>query len=605
MLTVLVPVGETSASSETVVFSTDFEGVGFFISEWAPLGWSRGDYAEGHEDDLWCRVNATAMETISRGSGVSITAHSTQSALYGARLGTNSANGVNNLVNGYPDPGMDSWVRFAPPNAASYDGMTLTFWYWAKTQEADFSGELTDYLCVNIYDGTTTTRAWTQPSPDSNGWQMATVELPAGTVWMEWEFKTSEETVGHYPGVLIDDVKVTTASPAAGSSSSKVGAMYQYYDHQDVFVPVTVSNADSLSLYYRTEGGSWTMYSDKSHPDGKLTTPITFNAPGDGRYELYTRAGNELNKSAPEASFIVDTTAPEVTITAPKHGTIYGSEALSLSWSAEDQASGIARTEVSVDDGPWKVLSGTSTYSLGTLADGEHEAKVKVTDRTGRSTVGSVSFVVDSMAPEMTVSPIGANASLDAKIVASFQEAVDHGSVAIEVSGVAGNLSWSGEDAVFTPSVPLEPEKTYEVTVSGRKAGGQEFSVNWSFTTKANTGNLSGTVRDPEGNGVPNAKVTLSNGASTTTDTAGRFEFTDVVPGRYTLTVTAEGYEALTEEAEVLAGENEELGVLSLSSAGTASASELLGNLDPALILVPVGALGVIALAALGMKKRR
>ncbi len=602
LFTVMVPVGEASASSETVVFSTDFEGVGFFISAWEPLGWSRGDYAADHQDDLWCRVNTTAMETITQGSGVPITAHSTQSALYGNRLGTNSANGANNLVNGYPDPGMDSWVRFAPPNAASYDGMTLTFWYWAKTQAADFTGELTDYLCVNIYDGKTTTRAWTQPSPDSNGWQQATVELPAGTAWMEWEFKTSTETVGHYPGVLIDDVKVTTTSPAAGSPTSQVGAMYPYYDHGDVFVPVTVSNADSLSLYYRTEGGSWTMYSDKAHPDGKLTAPVTFNAPSDGRYELFALAGNEPMKNTAEASFIVDTTAPEVTITAPRHGAIYGSGALSLAWSAEDPASGIARTEVSVDDGPWREASGTS-YPLGTLADGEHGAKVKVTDRAGRASEVSVAFVVDSTAPAMTVSPIGPGARLDSSIIASFQEAVDHDSVAIAVSGVSGDLSWSGEDAVFAPSTPLEPEKEYEVTVSGRKAGGQEFSVNWSFTTIANVGNIFGTVRGPEGSAVSDAKVMLSSGASTTTDSSGRFEFTGVAPGRYTLTVTAEGYEALTEEVEVLAGENEELGVLNVASARTGLVPPAI--FDLALILVPLAALGIVAVAVLRRKGRR
>ena len=514
ILAVAAPSAGADGSSTTVVFSTDFEGVGFFISAWEPLGWSRGDYSAGHEDDLWCRLNSTYLHDFSSLVGDDIAARS-PSALYGARLGTNSGNGIANLANGYPDPGMDSWVRFAPPNADSYDGMSLTFWYWAKTQDAGYQGPLGDYLCVNINNGVTTTRAWTQPAPDSGGWQMATIDLPPGTVWMEWEFKTSETSAG-YPGVLIDDITVTADGAASGYPFSTVGEMSSYYASSDIQVPVTVANTDSLVLYYRAGDGEWTKYADDAHPDGEFpAAPLVFRALADGQYELYSvAAGSGLQedmKAGAEAAFTIDTKAPTVAVTAPVQGSVIVPGAISLEWTAGDDGSGIARTEVSVDGGSWTEVPATP-YSTGPLADGERSVEVRVTDSVGWTARSSVAFVVDPSAPAMTVSPIGPGAPLGAAVVALFQEAVDQDSVAVEVGGVAGRLSWDGDKVAFAPSEPLEPERTYSVAVTGNKAGGDLFSVEWSFTTVKNSGGISGTVRASDGRAVANATVALSNG---------------------------------------------------------------------------------------------
>jgi len=60
------------------------------------------------------------------------------------------------------------------------------------------------------------------------------------------------------------------------------------------------------------------------------------------------------------------------------------------------------------------------------------------------------------------------------------------------------------------------------------------------------TGNLQGTVTDPSGAAVPQAKVALLNvatqaAASTTTDATGGFRFLSLAPGSYKITVDARG----------------------------------------------------------------
>ncbi|MFN2491744.1 MAG: carboxypeptidase regulatory-like domain-containing protein [Pyrinomonadaceae bacterium] len=72
-----------------------------------------------------------------------------------------------------------------------------------------------------------------------------------------------------------------------------------------------------------------------------------------------------------------------------------------------------------------------------------------------------------------------------------------------------------------------------------------------SSHAQVTTGNLQGTVTDPNGAAIPNAKVTLTNKATNTSSTAqtsdgGRFTFSGLVPETYTITVEATNFKTLT-----------------------------------------------------------
>ena len=72
-----------------------------------------------------------------------------------------------------------------------------------------------------------------------------------------------------------------------------------------------------------------------------------------------------------------------------------------------------------------------------------------------------------------------------------------------------------------------------------------------SSHAQVTTGNLNGTVIDPNGAAVPSAKVTLTNkatntAATTQTSETGRFSFTGLLPETYTLTVEAPNFKTLT-----------------------------------------------------------
>ena len=88
------------------------------------------------------------------------------------------------------------------------------------------------------------------------------------------------------------------------------------------------------------------------------------------------------------------------------------------------------------------------------------------------------------------------------------------------------------------------------------------------------TGNIQGTVEDPSGAVIPQAKIALVNlatqaSASTTTDATGVFRFLSLAPGRYKITVEAAGFGKA--EATVSLDTNQNLNVPISVKVGTAA----------------------------------
>ena len=92
---------------------------------------------------------------------------------------------------------------------------------------------------------------------------------------------------------------------------------------------------------------------------------------------------------------------------------------------------------------------------------------------------------------------------------------------------------------------------------------------------------LSGTITDPSGKAVPNAKVSVKNAASgqtveVQTDSEGRYTVQNLIPGDYELSVSASGYSTNTEKVTVSARTIQTAnmtlgGVLSLGDLGFSS----------------------------------
>src|ERR1700678_2429511 len=81
-------------------------------------------------------------------------------------------------------------------------------------------------------------------------------------------------------------------------------------------------------------------------------------------------------------------------------------------------------------------------------------------------------------------------------------------------------------------------------------------TIFWTVQDKSNPGSISGTVTDPSGAVIPGATVTVENPVSgylrtAKTDSAGRYQFTNLPFNPYHLAVTATGFGGVAQDADV------------------------------------------------------
>ena len=388
--------------------------------------------------------------------------------------------------------------------------------------------------------------------------------------------------VDHYPIASPTTVITDTTDPTLILVSPANNSLH----NGSVTVSWTANDASGIA---RTEvsvdGAAWTKVS------GTIDVLTLVDGPHVVKVKVTDNAGNSNETSV---TFTVDKTGPTIIVVSPANNSLHNGS-VTVSWTAND-ASGIARTEVSVDGAAWSDAQGTTDVLA--LAEGSHLVKLKVTDNAGNFNETSVTFTVDKTAPTMIVnSPLGKYVACNASVSLTFNEAMNESSVNATINGTAGAISWRGNNAVLTPSRSLAYDTTYTVSVSGKDLAGNSVFKTWNFTTQKNEGSISGIITGPDGKALDNAVVKLNDGTSTTTDARGFFEFRNVTSGHYTLTVEKSGYENRTVEVTVGAGATSTVDTMTM----TASAAAAVATSSDSTLLILVAVAVVAVIAAVGL----
>lgn len=448
-----MPIRVAAAPTSTILLQEDAEEATY--DEWN-VRWQRFDLNKDIVDgsvneDWWCRL---AHNT-----------HDSAHAIYASRNGFNTHYGIpvtmpdgsigytqawNVNVTGLPgttpqsqwvpryDTGQDSIMKKAVVGASAYNTVTLSFWFWSDTGRSDAKqpgdGSAVGYDFLNVLywsngnDAATKQVVWTDTELQASArtWIHATVNIPndvdaigfefvSGTVAPEGgdasdAFSSSGVKIingGMREGVYLDDIVLTGSDASADIPvSTSVDNLASVQDGRTFNVGFTANQPTAgfshVNLYYRQgSSGDWTKYG------GDFTTsPISFTAPSDGRYEFFTQGfdaagGSEALRSAADAETIVDTTSPATTIgltgTTTSDSTYAGSASFTLS--ASDGGSGVNSTYYRIDSSAWIRYSGAVTVTNG----GPHLVQYYSVDLAGNvEATKSRAFTIETSNPVIT-----------------------------------------------------------------------------------------------------------------------------------------------------------------------------------------------------------
>jgi hypothetical protein len=186
---------------------------------------------------------------------------------------------------------------------------------------------------------------------------------------------------------------VDTVAPSVRITSPTSGS---YNNSSSSTVQWTASDSGSgiAKMEIKLDTGSWSTIAG---------TTDTLTSLADGSHTVTVRVtDNAGNVNSASASFVVDTVAPVLSINSPTSGSYNNTGSVTVSWTATDGGSGIAKTEINVDSGPWTPISGTG-YSLTSMANGAHTVTIRATDNAGNMNTESVTFTVDTVKPVLNI----------------------------------------------------------------------------------------------------------------------------------------------------------------------------------------------------------
>ena len=357
------------------------------------------------------------------------------------------------------------------------------------------------------------------------------------------------------------DFTVDTVYP-----TSRVDSLPPYQAYEGFMVNVTASDADGVQevqLWYR-HGGSGAFEYFGADPEAPYS--FEFNSSsvaGDGLYEFYSRAvdiaGN--NESAPATNdtwTIVDTVPPAVYITAPLMNQTVGSTTVQVNWSGSDAASGIGDYQVRIDGGQWVDNGLTAQTSFASVTDGNHTVDVMASDRAGHSSLANVSFMVDSIAPTVSIISPTDGEAISQKAITIRWTASDVGSGIMLLEVSKDGLNWvpvdvDSTDYVFS-TVGTIPEGHYTVSVRATDFGGLTatdsarvvvdrtppsvsiISPSEGQVIKKSSVTIQWTMTDM-GSGVAYVQVSVDHGTFNSVSTNESWPLTDLSNGGHNVTV--------------------------------------------------------------------
>ncbi|MCP8304042.1 MAG: hypothetical protein H3Z50_01010 [archaeon] len=189
--------------------------------------------------------------------------------------------------------------------------------------------------------------------------------------------------------------------------SPEVNDYYRIYVYMgytiDVSMTPPVGGDFDLYLYY-TPNVNYPI--DSSTGGGGVIENVSYTTLISGNYFIRIFASEGSGTYLLNVS-ILDIDPPEIWITSPTSGS-YAGIVTNITGTSYDFASGVQKVEVKIDDEPWQLATGTTSWNhlwdtTGFFLGSDHTITARATDNDNNAKTRSVDVTVDNVAPTISI----------------------------------------------------------------------------------------------------------------------------------------------------------------------------------------------------------
>ncbi len=315
-------------------------------------------------------------------------------------------------------------------------------------------------------DGTGSGVSKVEVSIGGSPWVLATDASGNGS-WSNWSYAWTLPVNGTYAvqaratdnvgnvQTALASTAVTVANPLPVAVLSGVPAG----PTRDTAATLTVGGANMVAYRYNLDGGV-------ELSEAALGTPITLSGLGDGTHTVYVVGRDAIGNwqaSPIAASWLVDTTGPDVKLSMLPDGAVTANPVLNISGSVSDAGSGLKVLTVNGVDATSAAAGFSRAFKL---AEGINTITVTANDNLDNHTTQTRVITYDPTAPTLSVTAPADNSKTNLSSVDVAGTADASATVGVKVNGTDDQLA-ARDGANFTATVLLSSGiNTIEVTVT-------------------------------------------------------------------------------------------------------------------------------------------
>ena len=354
---------------------------------------------------------------------------------------------------------------------------------------SDISGIASSILEYSTDGVTYTSIASNQTSPYS--WTLPTLDSSTVRVRL-----SATDNAGNSASVQTTNFTIDSINPAAAITTPPL----QLKGGQTYTINFSSSDANGInthSIYYASNGTTFSLIATPAVGATTLSWIVPNDDTSTAKLRIVATDNAGRSTTSDTAAFIIDSTAPSVTLTNPP-SILKGGSTYNIAFTHSDTNTIASRTlEYAADGTTFSTVIATSptsthAWTVPTVDTLNSKIRYTVVDTAGNSTtITSTAFIIDSTPPTLTITDLAANVAGASSQNVSFTVTDSNGIASKSLDYSTDGVTWTNISAAPTSpqswTVPSVDTTTMRVRISAVDSAGNTNSATTTLFTVDST----------------------------------------------------------------------------------------------------------------------